>query len=31
MTYNYQDCTLELFHEKKFIEHLADVHKIITQ
>ena len=28
MTCNYQDCTLEFFHKKKFIKHLAAAHKI---
>ena len=28
MTCNYQDCILEFFHKKKFIEHLAAAHKI---
>ena len=28
MTCNYQDCTLEFFHEKKFLQHLAAAHKI---
>ena len=28
MTCNCQDCTLEFFHKKKFIEHLAAAHKI---
>ena len=28
MTCNYQGCTLECFHRKKFIEHLTAAHKI---
>ena len=28
MTCNYQDCNLDFFHKRKFVEHLAAAHKI---